>query len=237
MTIISAQSTGPACICFCVICESVWSAHDLAILFSYCLIILFFCPTCGLLSIFLEWLLRVTVFSFISNNKIFAGINCMVFVCFKSVVIMQCLAASTYDLAVSIAGIGFANLLWIVSEWLLFLWCCGWFWGFLLDVTLTCCLFLAISHPVFITCTLYDQSLWLWVLFFYNTSMGLQCPIISPNHYSTPQWNRIIISENIIVLVSLFLSFHKCLLVVMIVICINGWPVNDWHNASHRALE
>ena len=83
---------------------------------------------------------------------------------------------------------------------------------------------------------------WLW---FSNcpvisSNVSIFCPwscpqssVISLNHCSRPYWNGIIISEGIIVLVSFWLCFYQCFMVVTIVVCIYWWSIKYWHNASY----
>ena len=88
-----------------------------------------------------------------------------------------------------------------------------------------------------VMCILYDQSLWLCSPLS-TVAPWVQFSVISLNHCSRPYcyWNKIIISESIIGLVSFCLSLQQCLIVLHIV-CIYWWPLEYWHNTCYNAVE
>ena len=87
-----------------------------------------------------------------------------------------------------------------------------------IGVAFTCLLFLVINLPVLSPMIFYDQSLWLWsplsmMVSWVHSSLSPCC-----HHYSRSYCNIIIISECIIVLISFALSFHYCIIVVIIIV-------------------
>ena len=96
-------------------------------------------------------------------------------------------------------------------------------------VSPSCLLVMVISYPVFVMC--------ICMIGHYGcgpTSLllchGIPVPIVSLNCYISPYWNRVIISESIMVLASFFLSFHWCCMLVIITIYIYYWCIEYWHS-------
>ena len=71
----------------------------------------------------------------------------------------------------------------------------------------------------------------------YNHSLGQRSSIFSLNSYSRTCWNRIIISESIIVHVNLWLYFYLCFKVVILTASIYWWPTEYWSNACYGAVK
>ena len=137
----------------------------------------------GLLSVFLESLLGITVFPLLPTTGLFS-LASVVLSLSVSVQLSKSIIASTYGFVLSITGNACAGLEWLVYAWVLFSSCCDWFKNILVcllvcpsfypwiagpagtarlwwGVAFTCFLFLVISHPIIISHFLHEKSL-LW---------------------------------------------------------------------------
>ena len=213
-----------ACICPCLICESIRSAYDpdilcsgdaclwsclpsvLLLFIAYSVALHLFC-WCSFLFVILAiqtWLITGMFFIslYMSRLSIFRywfdafSIDDACFICHLLICYYYCCVSCLY----------FQNILsvhhWVFGDW------SHRNCSAVIDDALTYLLVLIISHPVFVTLTLCEWWLWLKSPLSKTVPWVNGPPILLLYHYSRCYKNRVIISVSIIILIGFCLSFY-----------------------------